>query len=93
MYDKATAAYQKQLNLNRSKAADPDSLQKLNAQAEAAYETAKAQIVLWKAGQIQAVGGDPWKKRGQYDKDGNEYGTMDGVNWVNVNTGYGYREQ
>ena len=91
MYDKATNAYQKQLNLNRSKAADPASLQKLNEQAMNDYNAAKAQIVLWKAGQIKAVGGDPWKHQAN-DSKGNTYGTMDGVNWVNIKTGYPYQE-
>ena len=93
MYDKATAAYQKQLNLNRSKAADPASLEKLNAQAKADYDAAKAQIVLWKAKQVKAIGGDPWKQVG-YDAVTQEpLGTMDGVNWVNRNTGYAYQEK
>jgi hypothetical protein len=91
MYDKATNAYQKQLNLNRSKAADPASLQKLNEQAMNDYNAAKAQIVLWKAGQIRAVGGDPWKHQARNDK-GVTIGTMDGVHWVDVTTGYPVQE-
>ena len=92
MYDKASKAYQDQINKNRSKAADPASLDKLNKEAEQAYNAAKAQIVLWKAGQIKAVGGDPWKHQAT-DGKGNIYGTMDGTNWVNINTGYPYQEQ
>ena len=89
MYDKATAAYQKQLNTNRAKAPDKASLDAANAQAEKDYTAAKAKIVLWKADQVRAVGGNPWKATA----NGGKYGTMDGVNWVDVTTGMPYQEQ
>ena len=93
MYDKATAAYQKALATNKAKAPDKASLDAANAQAEQAYNAAKAQIVLWKAKQVKAIGGDPWKQVG-YDAVTQEpLGTMDGVNWVNRNTGYAYQEK
>jgi uncharacterized protein YbdZ (MbtH family) len=92
MYDKATAAYQKALATNKAKAPDKASLDAANAQAEQAYNAAKAQVVLWKAGQIKAVGGDPWKAQAA-GQDGATYGTMDGTNWVNTKTGYPYQEQ
>jgi hypothetical protein len=57
-----------------------------------AYNDEKARITRARVSQIEAVGGNPWKKRAQYDSDGNEYGTMDGVNWVNVKTGYAFQE-
>ena len=70
------------------------ALDAANAQAEQAYTAAKAQIVLWKAGQVKAIGGDPWKRNSQgvqfvkFPGDDGVYGTMDGVNWVNIKTGY-----
>ena len=91
-YEKANTAYQAALKNNKAKAPDKASLDAANAQALQNFNAEKAQIVLWKAKQIEALGGDPWKMRGQYDQAGNEYGTMDGVNWVNVKTGYAYQE-
>jgi hypothetical protein len=97
MYTKADTAYQAALKTNKAKAPDKASLDAANAQALQAFNASKAQIVLWKAAQVKAVGGDPWKpvkdqQTGQMrqfaaDANGNTYGTMDGVNWVNINTG------
>ena len=92
MYDKATAAYQKALATNKAKAPDKASLDAANAQAEQAYNAAKAQIVLWKAKQVKAIGGDPWQHQAK-GPDGTLYGTMDGTNWVNISTGYPYQEK
>lgn len=91
MYTDADKAYQAALKNNRAKAPDKASLDAANAQALADYTAQKAQIVLWKAAQIKAIGGDPWKHQAK-DAKGNTYGTMDGVNWVNINTGMPYQE-
>lgn len=80
-YDDAAKAYETAREKN-----DP--------QAKANYEAAKAQIVLAMASKIKATGGDPWKKNSQgvqfvqFPGDDGVYGTMDGVNWVNIKTGY-----
>jgi hypothetical protein len=92
-YQRATDAYQKQLNTIRAKADFTTEKGKAqykldSSDAQNAYEKAKAQIVLWKAGQIKAIGGDPWKQKAK-DSLGNPIGTMDGENWVNTKTGMG----
>lgn len=91
-YEKANTVYQAALKNNKAKAPDAASLEKANAEALGAFNAAKAQIVLWKVKQIEAVGGDPWKAQAK-GQDGNTYATMDGTNWVNIKTGYPYQEQ
>jgi hypothetical protein len=91
-YEKANTAYQAALKNNKAKAPDAASLEKANAEALGAFNAAKAQIVLWKVKQIEAVGGDPWKAQAK-GQDGNTYATMDGTNWVNIKTGYPYEEK
>ena len=92
MYATATTNYEAALKTNKAKAPDKASLDAANAQAQTAYDAEKAQIVLWKAKQVKAVGGDPWKAQAK-GADGKIYATMDGTNWVNVETGYPYTEQ
>ena len=92
MYSTATKNYEAALKTNKAKAPDKDSLDKANAEALQAYNAEKAQITLWKAKQVKAVGGDPWKAQAK-GADGNIYGTMDGSNWVNISTGYPYEEK
>ena len=52
-----------------------------------AYNDEKARITRARVSQIEAAGGDPWKRRAKDDK-GNEIGTMDDVSWKNTRTGY-----
>jgi hypothetical protein len=99
-YDTATQAYNNQINKNRSKAADAKSLEALNATAREDYEKAKARIIMSRAAHIKTTGGDPWKvvKHGGKDVQFSQgpdgvYGTMDGINWVNINTGMPYSGQ
>jgi hypothetical protein len=92
MYATATKNYEAALKTNKAKAPDKASLDAANAQAQTAYDAEKAQIVLWKAKQVKAVGGDPWRAQAK-GADGKIYATMDGTNWVNVETGYPYTEQ
>ena len=92
MYATATKNYEAALKTNKAKAPDKASLDAANAQAQAAYDAEKAQITLWKAKQVKAVGGDPWKAQAK-GADGKIYATMDGTNWVNVETGYPYQEK
>jgi hypothetical protein len=92
-YAQIEDTYQRALRDNaRNTNLTPEDRKKMDAEALGNKVAAKASLILSRAGQIEAVGGDPWKKRGQYDQAGNEYGTMDGVNWVNVKTGYAYQE-
>ena len=92
MYATATKNYEAALKTNKAKAPDKASLDAANAQAQTAYDAEKAQIVLWKAKQVKAVGGDPWRAQAK-GADGKIYATMDGTNWVNIKTGYPYQEQ
>ena len=92
MYATATKNYEAALKNNKTKAPTPESLKAANDQALAAYNAEKAQITLWKAKQVKAVGGDPWRAQAK-GADGKIYATMDGTNWVNVETGYPYQEQ
>ncbi len=95
-YEQIETAYQRALANNAKDAPNPQALQGLNEQAMASREAAKASLVLARAAQIKAVGGDPWKKNGRGEQfvkfpgDDGVYGTMDGVNWVNINTGMPY---
>ena len=73
----------------------PDEVKTETERVNKAYEGAKAKIVLSNAARIKAVGGDPWLKNQQGQQfvtfgDGKTYGTMDGVNWVDIQTGMPY---
>lgn len=91
LYSTATKNYEAALKNNKAKAPTPESLDAANKEALAAYNAEKAQIILWKAKQVKAVGGDPWKHIAKNDQ-GVTIGTFDGVNWFNVKTGYPVQE-
>lgn len=84
----ATATQKRDAALAKIKVPDKATYDKMAATVLDEYEKAKAQIVLWKAAQIKAIGGNPWKATANNGK----YGSMDGVNWVDVQTGMPYQE-
>jgi hypothetical protein len=96
-FSDATTEYNKHVDAIKKQYAssgvsDPNSLNLAMKGAQQRYDAAKAQIVLWDADFLQRNGVNPWKQKAA-DAQGNVYGTMDGSNWVNVNTGMSYQEQ
>ena len=94
-YNDAVAKIKK--DFGASGATDPAVLNQAIQGAAQRYAADKAQIVLWDADFLRSHGVDPWKtdssgKQFATDAKGNTYGTMDGINWVNINTGMPYQE-
>jgi hypothetical protein len=98
-YEEIESKYHAELSNNAKNAATPADRAVLDSESLGKREAAKASLILSRAEQIKAVGGDPWKtvthngQQVQFSQgpDG-IYGTMDGVNWVNIKTGLPYKK-
>ena len=93
-YEEIENKYHAELSNNAKNAATPADRAALDSESLGKREAAKASLVLSRAAQIESIGGDPWKKNTQgvqfikFPGDDGTYGTMDGVNWVDIHTGY-----
>jgi len=87
-YATATKNYEAALKTNKAKAPNPESLKAANDEALAAYNAEKAQITLWKAKQVKAVG--VIRESQSYRPRRTDLCHDERQGLVNINTGFPY---